>query len=95
MSFLNLRGRGETRMELLEIQRLTQAISAGALSTRSNVMSVSGDARALLLAVNDLLDAALLPIGEGNRILDQIAHGRVDELIAQTYLDCVTYHSNI
>ncbi len=32
-----------------------------------------------------MLDAILLPIGEGNRILDQIAHGKVDELIAQTY----------
>ena len=39
----------------------------------------------LLSAVNDLLDAALLPIGEGNRILDQIAHGKVDELIAPSY----------
>jgi hypothetical protein len=29
--------------------------------------------------------AILLPIGEGNRILDQIAHGKVDELIAKTY----------
>ena len=41
--------------------------------------------RHLLSAVNELLDAALLPIGEGNRILDQIAHGKVDELIVQTY----------
>ncbi len=32
-----------------------------------------------------MLDAILIPIGEGNRILDQIAHGKVDELIAQTY----------
>ena len=32
-----------------------------------------------------MLDAILLPIGEGNRILDQVAHGKIDELIAQTY----------
>ena len=32
-----------------------------------------------------MLDAILLPIGEGNRILDQIANGKIDELIAQTY----------
>ena len=32
-----------------------------------------------------MLDAILLPIGEGNRILDQIAKGKIDELIAQTY----------
>ena len=32
-----------------------------------------------------MLDAILLPIGEGNRILDQIANGKIDELIAKTY----------
>ena len=30
-----------------------------------------------------MLDAILLPIGEGNRILGQVANGEVDELIAQ------------
>jgi methyl-accepting chemotaxis protein len=32
-----------------------------------------------------MLDAILLPIGEGNRILAQISAGKIDELIAQTY----------
>ena len=32
-----------------------------------------------------MLDAILLPIGEGNRILAQISTGKIDELIAQTY----------
>ena len=45
----------------------------------------NGDAQAVLIAVNELLDAALLPIGEGNRVLDQIAHGKIDEVIAKTY----------
>ena len=35
--------------------------------------------------VNAMLDAILLPIGEGNRILAQISGGKIDELIAQTY----------
>ncbi len=35
--------------------------------------------------VNTMLDAILLPIGEGNRILGQVSNGKVDELIAQTY----------
>ena len=35
--------------------------------------------------VNAMLDAILLPIGEGNRILAQISSGKIDELIAQTY----------
>ncbi len=85
MPFLNLRGRGEARMELQEIQRLTRAIGGGSLTARSDARAATGDARALLAAVNELLDAALLPIGEGNRILDQIARGKVDELIVQTY----------
>ena len=35
--------------------------------------------------MNAMLDAILLPIGEGNRILGQISSGKIDELIAQTY----------
>ena len=35
--------------------------------------------------VNEMLDAILLPIGEGNRILAQISDGKIDELITQTY----------
>jgi methyl-accepting chemotaxis protein len=85
MSFLSSRKSGEARMELQEIRRLTQAIGGGALTTRCELASATGDARLLLTAVNELLDAALSPIGEGNRILEQIAHGKVDELIAQTY----------
>ena len=75
----------QSDIELSEIQRLTQAIAAGALSTRANVSAASGGAQGVLVAVNELLDAALLPIGEGNRILDQIAHGKIDEVIAKTY----------
>jgi len=85
MSFLSLRKSGDTRMELQEIQRLTRAIAGGSLTARPDVQSATGNSRALLEAVNELLDAALLPIGEGNRILDQIARGKVDELIVQTY----------
>ena len=39
----------------------------------------------LINGVNQMLDAILLPIGEGNRILGQVASGKVDELIAKTY----------
>jgi len=85
MSVLKLFKHGATRPELLEIQRLTQAIGDGSLTARSNVAAASGETKVLLSAVNDLLDVALLPIGEGNRILDQIARGKVDELIVQTH----------
>src|SRR4029077_15076451 len=39
----------------------------------------------IVRGVNAMLDAILLPIGEGNRILAQISGGKIDELIAQTY----------
>jgi len=76
---------GQPRIELTEVQRITQAIAAGSLSARANVSIASGDSQAVLVAVNELLDAALLPIGDGNRILEQIAHGKIDEVIFKTY----------
>jgi methyl-accepting chemotaxis protein len=85
MSFLRPRKHDESRLELLEVQRLIQAIGSGSLTSRSDVAAATDDAKLLLLAINELLDVALLPIGEGNRILDQIAHGKVDELISQTF----------
>jgi len=39
----------------------------------------------IVKGVNTTLDAILLPIGEGNRVLAQISKGKIDELIAQTY----------
>ncbi|HTQ54269.1 MAG TPA: methyl-accepting chemotaxis protein, partial [Bryobacteraceae bacterium] len=45
----------------------------------------NGMHRELIQGVNEMLDAILLPIGEGNRILAQISNGKIDELIAQTY----------
>jgi methyl-accepting chemotaxis protein len=86
MSFLNLLNKKtEPRLELVEIRRLTHAITSGSLTSRADADSATGQAKDILDAVNQLLDAALLPIGEGTRILDQISHGKIDELIAQTY----------
>jgi methyl-accepting chemotaxis protein len=44
-----------------------------------------GDYSAIVGGTNTMLDAILLPIGEGNRILAQVSAGKIDELIAQTY----------
>ncbi|MDR3517799.1 MAG: methyl-accepting chemotaxis protein [Azospirillaceae bacterium] len=84
MTFMNLHRNSAPSAELLEVQRLTRAISAGTLTARADVEGAKDKAKPLLAAVNALLDSALLPIGEGNRILDQIAHGKVDEMITQT-----------
>ncbi len=68
-----------------EILRLVQASHEGRLSERGRADHFEGNNRKVVEGVNRILDAILLPIGEGNRILAQISNGKIDELIAQTY----------
>jgi methyl-accepting chemotaxis protein len=65
---------------------LIKASAEGKLSTRADASKHQGDYRRILDGVNEMLDAILLPIAEGNRILAQISDGNIDELIAKTYL---------
>ncbi len=74
----------EARFEA-EISRLVQASLDGQLSQRGKPEDFQDRYRDLMTGVNAMLDAILLPIGEGNRILAQISDGKIDELIAQTY----------
>src|SRR5208283_3392188 len=55
------------------------------LSERGREAQFNGVYREMIQGINTMLDAILLPIGEGNRILSQISGGKIDELIAQTY----------
>ena len=68
-----------------ETDMLIKASAEGKLSTRGDASKHQGDYRKIVEGVNEMLDAILLPIGEGNRILAQISNGKIDELIAQTY----------
>jgi len=68
-----------------EIERLVEASRQGRLEERGKADQFHGIHREMILGVNHMLDAILLPIGEGNRILAQISSGKIDELIAQTY----------
>jgi methyl-accepting chemotaxis protein len=68
-----------------EILRLVEASRDGRLSERGKKEHFEGQSRRVIEGVNEMLDAILLPIGEGNRILAQISAGKIDELIAQTY----------
>ena len=68
-----------------EVGALTEASRQGALSERGNSAQFQGAYAGIVTGINEMLDAILLPIGEGNRILAQISAGRIDELIAQTY----------
>jgi len=64
---------------------LIEASREGHLGTRADVAKHQGAYAGIVKGVNDMLDAILLPIGEGNRILAQVSNGKIDELIAQTY----------
>ncbi len=70
---------------LQEIMRLVDASKEGRLSERGKATMFNGVHREMIQGVNEMLDAILLPIGEGNRILAQVSNGKIDELIAQTY----------
>jgi len=78
---------GDAKMQLVsqEIMRLVDASRDGRLAERGKVDQFDGIYREMVQGVNEMLDAILLPIGEGNRILAQISTGKIDELIAQTY----------
>ena len=68
-----------------EMARLTEASKDGQLSDRGKPEQFNGAYAEIVRGVNIMLDAILLPIGEGNRILAQVSNGKIDELIAQTY----------
>jgi methyl-accepting chemotaxis protein len=68
-----------------EMARLINASKEGQLSDRGKPEQFEGAYAEIVRGVNAMLDAILLPIGEGNRILAQVSNGKIDELIAQTY----------
>ena len=68
-----------------EILRLVEASRQGRLDERGHADQFQGIHREMVKGINAMLDAILLPIGEGNRILAQISSGKIDELIAHTY----------
>ena len=68
-----------------ELARLIDASKEGQLSDRGKPDQFQGAFAEIVRGVNTMLDAILLPIGEGNRILAQISSGKIDEVIAQTY----------
>jgi len=70
---------------ITEVDLLSKASAEGKLATRADATKHQGDFRKIVEGVNEMLDAILLPIGEGNRILAQISNGKIDELVAQTY----------
>ena len=68
-----------------ELSKLIDYSKQGQLTKRGEVNGFQGVFGEAINGINQMLDAILLPIGEGNRILDQVAHGKVSEVITQTY----------
>jgi len=79
------RDEDDSMQVLQEIMRLVDASKEGRLSERGKATLFNGVHRETIQGVNEMLDAILLPIGEGNRVLAQISGGKIDELITQTY----------
>ncbi|HWQ64801.1 MAG TPA: methyl-accepting chemotaxis protein [Methanospirillum sp.] len=71
---------------------LTTASAEGKLSTRADVSKFEGDWRNLVQNINQMLDAILLPIGEGNRILRQIRGGDLRERVE---IECYGDHEEM
>ena len=59
-----------------ELVRLNDASKEGQLSERGKPEQFQGAYAEIVRGVNAMLDAILLPIGEGNRILAQISAAR-------------------
>lgn len=58
-----------------EIGRLTDASTAGNLSERGETHRFVGDFGKIVSGLNNMLDAILLPIAEGNRVLSLVSTG--------------------
>ncbi len=71
---------------------LSTASSQGKLSTRADASKFEGEWKNLVQGINQMLDAILLPIGEGNRILRQIRGGNLRERVE---IECYGDHEEM
>ncbi|MFK3890297.1 methyl-accepting chemotaxis protein [Sphingomonas sp. NPDC079357] len=73
--------RGNFREIIGEIRRLIDASTAGQLSERGDTARFPGDFGKLVGGVNGMLDAILLPIAEGNRVLALVSGGDLTQRV--------------
>ena len=66
---------------IAEIQRLIAASTAGRLNERGEAQRFPGDFGQVVKGINGMLDAILLPIGEGNRVLALVSTGSLLERV--------------
>jgi len=75
-----------------EIQRLIVASTGGRLSERGDTRRFVGDFADLISGINGMLDAILLPIAEGNRVLDLVSTG---DLMERVEIECEGDHQRM
>jgi methyl-accepting chemotaxis protein len=68
-----------------ETKRLYAAIQQGHLSERAQVELFSGDDRAVLEAINGMLDALVTPVAFTSTYIERIGKGNIPEKITDTY----------
>ena len=81
--------RGNLRAIITEIQRLITASTAGRLSERGDASQYVGNFADLVLGINSMLDAIILPIAEGNRVLKSVSVG---DLTQRVEIECEGDH---
>ncbi|PTM45003.1 methyl-accepting chemotaxis protein [Sphingomonas aerolata] len=64
-----------------EVERLIKASTAGELAQRGDETRFVGDFAGLVCGINAMLDATLLPIEEGNRVLNLASVGDLREMV--------------
>ncbi|SMC62479.1 methyl-accepting chemotaxis protein [Rhizobium sp. RU36D] len=64
-----------------EIDGLTVAATAGRLSQRGEANRFIGDFAKMVSGINGMLDAIILPIAEGNRVLDLVSTGDLTQRV--------------
>ncbi|BCH62072.1 hypothetical protein RvVAR0630_pl02140 (plasmid) [Agrobacterium vitis] len=84
--------RGNLRAITAELQRLIAASTAGKLSERGAAEHFVGDFAKLVSGINGMLDAIILPISEGNRVLRQVSFG---DLTQHVDIECEGDHASM
>ena len=84
--------RGNLRAITAEIQRLILTSTAGRLNERGEAERFVGDFAKLVSGINGMLDAILLPIEEGNRVLALVGSGDLTEHVK---IDCEGDHQRM
>ena len=84
--------RGNLRAIITEIQRLIAASTAGRLSERGDANQYVGNFADLVLGINSMLDAIILPIAEGNRVLKSVSLG---DLTQRVEIECEGDHQRM